>query len=122
MTMSEHRGYPPQQQVIYQHVVRAPSNGAAVTALVLGIVAIVLGVWIPVPILGLFMMFLAFVPAVLAVVFGHLGLRNARVNGVGRGGALTGLALGYVTVGLSVVTTAFWIIAAAGAASGAGTP
>lgn len=105
---------PPQQQIIYQQVVRAPSNGMAITSLVLGIVAIVIGIWIPVPILGLFMMFLAFVPALLAVIFGHVGLNNAaRIGGIGRGSALTGLILGYVTFAISLITTFFWIIAAA---------
>lgn len=105
---------PAQQQVIYQQVVQAPSNGMAIASLVLGVVAIVTGIWIPIPILGLFMMFLAFVPAVLAVVFGHLGLRNAvRIGGIGRGSALTGLILGYVTLAISVITTLIWIVAAA---------
>ena len=110
--MSNPRQYPyPQQQVIYQSVVRQPSNGMAVTALVLGIVAIVFGIWIPIPIIGLFVMFVAFLPAVLAIVFGHVGLNNFRRNGVGRGGALTGLILGYLVIALSVGTTLLWIIA-----------
>lgn len=110
--MSNPRQYPyPQQQVIYQSVVRQPSNGMAVTALVLGIVAIVFGIWIPIPIVGLFVMFVAFLPAVLAIVFGHVGLNNFRRNGVGRGGALTGLILGYLVIALSVGTTLSWIIA-----------
>ena len=83
----------------------------AVTALVLGIVAIVFGIWIPIPIFGLFMMFVAFLPAVLAIVFGHVGLNNYRRNGVGRGGAITGLILGYLVIALSIGTTALWIIA-----------
>jgi hypothetical protein len=109
---------PAQQQLIYQQVVRAPSNGSAVASLVLGLVAIFTGVWIQVPILGLFMMFLAFIPALLAAVFGHVGLRNAeRIGGIGRGSALTGLILGYVTLGIAVVTTFVWIFAAAASAA-----
>lgn len=78
----------------------------AITSLVPGIVAIVTGIWIPIPILGLFMMFLAFLPAVLAVIFGHVGLRSAaRLCGIGRGVSLTRLILGYVTLGISVITT-----------------
>lgn len=107
-----------QQQIIYQQVVRAPSNGSAVASLVLGIVAIVIGIWIPVPVLGLVMMFLAFAPALLAVIFGHVGLGYAaRVGGIGRGGALTGLILGYVTLAISVITTFVWIIVAATASA-----
>ncbi|GHD43769.1 DUF4190 domain-containing protein [Mycetocola manganoxydans] len=99
-----------QQQVIYQSVVKQPSNGMAVTALVLGIVAIVFGIWIPIPIFGLFMMFVAFLPAVLAIVFGHVGLNNSARAGIGRGGAITGLVLGYLVVALSIVTTSLWVI------------
>src|SRR5690606_15212613 len=40
-------------QTVYQQVVRPPSNGMAVTALVLGIVAITVGVWSIIPVLGL---------------------------------------------------------------------
>ncbi|MET0888302.1 MAG: hypothetical protein ABWX92_17835 [Mycetocola sp.] len=112
--MSNSRQYPyPQQQVIYQSVVRQPSNGMAVTALVLGIVAIVSGIWIPIPIFGLFMMFIAFLPAVLAVVLGHVGLNNSARASVGRGGALTGLILGYLVIAISIGTTALWMVAAA---------
>jgi hypothetical protein len=97
-------------------------NGMAITSLVLGIVAIVTGIWIPIPIpipiLGLVMMFLAFLPAVLAVIFGHVGLRSAtRLGGIGRGASLTGLILGYVTLGISVITTFLWIVTAAAASS-----
>jgi uncharacterized membrane protein len=96
----------PQQQIIYQQVIKPPTNGMAITSLVPGIVAIVTGIWIPIPILGLFMMFLAFLPAVLAVIFGHVGLRSAtRLGGIGRGVSLTRLILGYVTLGISVITT-----------------
>jgi uncharacterized membrane protein len=109
----------PQHQVIYQNIVREPSNGAAVASLVLGIVAIAAGVWIVIPILGLFMMFLAFLPAVLAVVFGHVGLVHAaRAGRKGHGQAVTGLILGYATLGISVLTTFVWIVAAGSAAAG----
>lgn len=112
--MSNPNQYPyAQQQVIYQSVVKQPGNGMAVTALVLGIVAIVFGIWIPIPIFGLAMMFVAFLPAVLAIVFGHVGLRTAARNGVGRGGSVTGLVLGYLVIVLSVGTTVMWILAAA---------
>ena len=115
--MSESQTFP-QQQTIYQQVVRAPSNGVAVASLVLGLVAIVLGVWIPIPILGLVTMVLAFVPAVLAVVFGHVGLRAAtRVGGLGRGASVTGLILGYVTLAISVIITAMWMALATVSAS-----
>jgi hypothetical protein len=116
--MSDRQTFQHPQQIVYQQVVKAPSNGSSVTSLVLGIVAIVTGIWIPVPVLGLVMMFLAFVPALLAVAFGHVGLGYAgRVGGIGRGAALTGLILGYLTLALSVITTFLWIIVAATASA-----
>ncbi|TFC03133.1 hypothetical protein E3O42_06720 [Cryobacterium adonitolivorans] len=90
----------------------------AITSLVLGIVAIVTGIWIPIPILELFMMFLAFLLAVLAVIFGHVGSRTAtRLGGIGRDASLTGLIPGYVTLGISVITTVLWIATAAAAST-----
>lgn len=111
---------PPQSQIIYQQVVKPASNGMGITALVLGIVAIVIGIWTPVPVLGLVSAFLAFAPAVLAVVFGHIGMaRAAGLGGLGRGQSLTGLVLGYVTLGIIVLTTGLWM-AALGAGGAAG--
>jgi hypothetical protein len=109
---------PGSSQVIYQQVVRPPSNGIAVAALVLGIVAIVLGVWMVIPIVGLFFGFISFVPAVLGVVFGALGLRQASRSGIGRGAAMTGLVTGGLTLVIGASVTLIWIVALAGAASG----
>ena len=101
-------------QVVYHQVLRPPSNSMAIAALVLGIVAIVLGVWIIVPIVGLVFAFLSFVPAVLAAIFGFLGLRQSNQVGVGRGPAVTGLVLGGLTLAIGVLTTMFWIVTIAG--------
>lgn len=101
----------PNQQVIYQQVVKPPTNGLGVASLILGIVAIVIGVWSIIPILGIGAAFTSFVPAVLAVVFGHLGVNRFKTVGVGKGQALTGLILGYVTLAIIVITTLFWVFA-----------
>lgn len=96
---------------------KPPRNGSAVTSLALGLVAIVTGVWTPMPVLGVFAAIIAFVPAVFAVVFGYVGLTRAReIGGVGRGTALAGLWTGYITLAIIAVTTVGWIaIAVAGA-------
>lgn len=108
----------PQQQYVYQQVVKQPTNGMAVTALVLGIVSIVIGIWAPIPFIGIGAAFFAFLPALLAVIFGHIGQGTFKRIGVGKGQALTGLVLGYVTLGLIVATTLFWVVAgAAGSAA-----
>lgn len=89
---------------------RPPSNGLAITAMILGIVAIAIGVWSVIPFLGIVAAGLAFVPAVIGVVLGHMGVKQAqRMGGIGRGQAMTGLVLGYVTVGIIVLTTMFWV-------------
>ncbi|PJJ71538.1 hypothetical protein CLV46_1087 [Diaminobutyricimonas aerilata] len=111
---------PPHSQIVYHQAVKAPSNGMGIAAMILGIVAIVIGIWTPVPVLGLVSAFLAFAPAVLAAVFGHIGLsRAAGLGGIGRGQSLSGLVLGYVTLGIIVLTTALWM-AAIGAGGAAG--
>src|SRR5690606_6104291 len=98
-------------QTVYQQVVRPPSNGMAVTALVLGIVAITVGVWSIIPVLGLVAAFFAFVPGVLAIIFGAIGRTRAKtLGGIGGGQALTGLVLGAVTIGIIVLTTIAWIL------------
>lgn len=86
------------------------TNGQAVTALICGLVGIVLGIWTPIPFLGLVAAVVSFVPALLGVIFGHLGYRQAQVSGVGRGAARTGMVLGYVVIGLILVTTFVWIM------------
>ena len=106
-----------QPQYLYVQQVKAPSNGMATAALVLGIVAIVCGVWSPLPILGLVAAGTGFIPAVLAIVLGHLGVRQSRTLGIGHGAGMTGLVLGYVTVGIIVLTTVLWLVAI-GASSG----
>ncbi|MGV2901330.1 DUF4190 domain-containing protein [Microbacterium sp. AGC62] len=105
--------YPPQypQPYIVQ-LQRAPSNGQAVGAMVLGIIAIAVGVWALVPFLGIVAALLGFVPAVLAVIFGHLGFNTSvRMQGIGRSQAITGFVLGYVTLAIILGTTVFWFAA-----------
>lgn len=108
----------PQSQYLYHHIVRPPSNGTAVAALVLGIIGIAIGIWSFIPILGLFSAITGFLPALLGVIFGHLGLAKARqLNGLGHTSALTGLVLGYVTLGVIALVTLFWILAMVGSST-----
>jgi hypothetical protein len=114
----ESEAHPGAHQVVYQQIVRPPSNGIAIAGMVLGIVAIVLGVWMIIPIAGLFFAFVSFVPAVLAAVFGIIGLRQSNRVHVGRGAAMTGLITGGATLAIGVLTTMFWILAIAASAAG----
>lgn len=67
----------------------AGRNPVATASMVLGIAAIALG-WMP------FVVALAIIAAVLAIVFGVVGRRRSRSAGVGGGFALTGLITGAV--------------------------
>lgn len=98
---------PPPHVVVVQPPMR-PSSGMATAAMVLGIVGIVSGCC-------------SFgIPSILAVIFGHLGLRDTR-NDVksGRGQAIAGLVLGYLVFVPAVV---FSIMIVFGGALGSLTP
>ena len=77
-------------------------NGLAVTAMVLGIISVVLcWVW-----------FLGGVLALLAIVFGALGMGRAkRANGAGKGAAVAGLVLGVVGLLLAIIFVIVAVIA-----------
>jgi hypothetical protein len=109
------------QQPYYVQIQKPPSNGLAITSMILGIVAIVIGVWALIPFLGIFAAVTGFLPAVIAVILGHIGtLRARQMSGTGRGQAMAGLVTGYITLGIIVLTTAFWIVALLGAAATSG--
>lgn len=81
--------------------------GLAIAALILGIVAAVTGL---IPLVGFF---LVWVPAILAIVFGIIGVTGGRPK---RGIALAGGILGVASIVISLVT----FIAGIGAAASAG--
>jgi hypothetical protein len=80
-------------------------SGLGIAALVLGIVAIVMAI-IPGP------SFAAFIPAILAGIFGVVTLRRTTS---GRGGALTGTILGPVALLVAIIVSIVTIAAGAGA-------
>lgn len=96
--------------VAYQQAPKPPTNGLTIACLILGILALVIGIWSLVPFIGIVAAAISFLPALFAVIFGHVGLRAYRTVGVGRGQAVTGLVLGYATLGIIVGTTLFWVI------------
>jgi hypothetical protein len=106
------------QQPYYVQIQKPPSNGLAITSMILGIVAIAIGVWALIPFLGLFAAVTGFLPAVVAVILGYIGLARARqMSNTGRGQAVAGLVTGYITLGIIVLTTAFWLLFVVGAAA-----
>jgi hypothetical protein len=85
------------------HAANGSSNGIAVAALVCGIVSVVVG-WIPV------LFAIGAVLAVLAIIFGIVGLRRARSSGRRRGLAITGLVTGSIGVPVAVLGLVFTIV------------
>lgn len=103
--------YAQPQQVVVQQIVRGPSNGLATTSLVFGIIGIAVGFWAWIPLLGIASAAFGFPLALTAAITGHLGQKRAdTLDGLGKNTALTGMILGYVTLGVIVLVTAFWIV------------
>lgn len=76
-------------------------NGLAVASMVLGIIGLVL-FWVPI---------MPYPLAILAVIFGFVGLKKP----VGKGFSVTGVITGLITLGLKLM---FWIgVAALGAST-----
>ncbi|MFE6689095.1 DUF4190 domain-containing protein [Streptomyces sp. NPDC057743] len=81
-----------------------PSNGMGVAALVLGLVGCALGVLI-------FLFWLSWLPAVLAVIFGGVGLSQARAGrATNKGMAVAGLVLGIIGVLAAVAGAVFTVV------------
>jgi hypothetical protein len=78
-------------------------NGIAVAAMVCGIIAVVIG-WVPV------LFAIGAVLAILAIIFGIVGLRRARTSGRRRGFAITGLVTGVVGIPIAVVGLVFTVV------------
>jgi hypothetical protein len=80
---------------------RSATNGPATAAMVLGIIAVAIA-WLP------FIVVLGVIAAVLALVFGAVGVRRSTATGAGRSRALVGLvtaAAGLVAASLGVILT-----------------
>jgi len=75
---------------------QSPTNGLAVTAMILGIVSICFG-------------YLAGIPA---VIFGFLGKKKAAETGVGGGQALAGIILGFIGIVIGVLWTILFLVGA----------
>jgi hypothetical protein len=78
-------------------------NKPATAAMVLGIVALAVG-WMP------FIVVLGAIAAVLALIFGTVGLRQSGATGAGRAYALTGLITGAVGLALCAIGVALSIL------------
>jgi hypothetical protein len=88
---------PPAPQVVYIQQTPAPNNALATTALILGIVGVVL----------FWTFWFGIILGVLAIIFGAMGLSRAKSGAPNKGMATAGLVLGIV----SVVLGALFIVA-----------
>ena len=89
---------PPPYGAPYPDAPPQTGNGYAITALVMGLVSIVV-FWFP---------FVDWVLAAVAIIFGAVGISTAgRRGGAGKGMAVAGLVLGLVTAVLGII---FWAV------------
>lgn len=80
---------PNPQQPLYVYVQKPPSNGLAVAGLVLGITGAVLAL---IPLVGVF---LCWLPALLAIIFGFIGIATANRTGLRKTEAIWAVVLGF---------------------------
>ncbi len=73
-----------------------PGQGMSIAALVCGILGIV-GAWIPV------VCYFTLVLAILGIVFGAKGMKQAKITGQGKGLAVAGLVLGIIGCSFSAI-------------------
>jgi hypothetical protein len=87
----------PAPQISY--LVKAPTSSMAVTSMVLGIVGVLLGCCT----FG--------VPSILAIILGHIGLKETSSGGKdGHGMAVTGLILGYIGAAPAIFFSVTWFV------------
>jgi uncharacterized membrane protein len=89
----------------------APVNDAVPKrSLGLAIASLFFALTVPIPVWGLFMLFLAAPLGIAALINGHTALRTLRPAAKGRGKAQTALVLGYSSLAICAFTTLFWVI------------
>lgn len=94
--MSNHN-QPPVQQVYVQLAPRQPGNGLAIAGLVTGIVGAALSL---IPFVGVF---LCWLPALLAIIFGFIAIGTSKRNGLRRNESLAAVILGFVPIPVTLL-------------------
>lgn len=101
-------GYPQQPQQVFVTYQKNSTNGVALAAVILGAIGAGLSL---IPLVG---PFLCWAPAILGIIFGFVGLSNAKkLNGLRKNLALWGVILGFAPIPISII---WLIIGAIGAA------
>lgn len=101
---------PAQRSVDISEADRLAINRPAARSLGLAIASLFFGLSVPIPVWGLFMLFLAAPLGIAALILGHSGLTLSRTSGSGRGKAETALVLAYTSLAICFFTTLFWAI------------
>lgn len=94
-----HAYMPPQPPVAQQQ-----ANPLAITAMIAAFVSPASWIFAWIPVIGYVLAVVAPVSAILAVIFGHIALSQIKKTGqAGRGMALTGVIVGYILIGVSIL-------------------
>jgi hypothetical protein len=88
---------PPVQQVYVQYAPRPATNGLAIAGLVTGIVGAALSL---IPVAGVF---LCWLPALLGIIFGFIGLGTATRTGLRRTESIWAIILGFVPIPVTIL-------------------
>ncbi len=92
------------QQPVEQNVQPAPvaqaSKGKAIAAMVCGIIGVVGGLFLTATVIG---PIITLVLSILGIILGSKGMKEAKITGVGKGMAVTGLVLGIIGTVFSAI-------------------
>ncbi|WP_223622228.1 hypothetical protein [Microbacterium sp. EST19A] len=88
----------------------SPTDKPAGRSLGLAIASLFFALSVPIPVWGLFMLFLAVPLGIAALVGGHSRLKTSRTSGAGRRKVTTALVLAYTSLAICALTTLFWVI------------
>jgi len=103
-------GSQPTQYVYVQHAPKPSTNGLAVAGMVLGIVGAALSL---IPFVGIF---LCWLPALLGIIFGFIGLGTAnRTGGLRRRESITAIVCGFLPI--PIIVFGVMILAAIGSSA-----
>lgn len=87
-----------------------PSDRPGTRSLGLAIASLFFALSVPIPVWGLFMLFLVAPLGIAALINGHSWLKASRMSAPGRRKVQTALVLAYISLAICALTTLFWVI------------
>ncbi len=91
---------PVEQPVVQPAPAAQPSKGKAIAAMVCGIIGVVGGLFLTATVIG---PVITLVLSILGIILGSKGMKEAKITGVGKGMAVTGLVLGIIGTVFSAI-------------------